>query len=744
MKLRRIALAWGVALSLFVLVGHMLFSTYIIEDGFREIERRHIQDKLTAAQHGIDSVVNQLDIFVWDWSSWDDTYVFAQDENQQYITSNLVTSTFTAQDLTAVVIRNRKGWTVYARAVDNEGADAPKLLAALNESIEKRLPRLSKDDTFRGLIRLGDVFYITATRPILTSDGGGPVMGTLTMVRTLSNDIIQSISANVGRPVGFAPPEAQRQLLNLIAASGAGEAIHYVDDAKALGARLHPTLNREDGGLVIIEFARDITQYGHTVVAYNGMIITLSILLLATISYVFLNTKFVKRLERIKGQVTTIHESTSDQHYVEVDGKDEITDLSNSINTLLANLRTAHRMQIDQGEEIAASERFLSQILNSISVGILIVDPETREIVEINDFVLKLAGRKREEVIGHICHKLTCPAEVNQCPILDLHQSSDLSKRKLLTKDGGEIPIMKSVSHVDRHGRDLLLETIIDITDIEEARLELERIKESLEDTVASRTRELKEANKELVALDRAKTLFLSSASHELRTPLTSVLGFLKLMEKKFKKRFYQHLTSDESLKEHADQFVDNLEVVRSEAERLGRLVNDLLSLNKIESGRMEWRDEWLNVASVLNHAAEAYSGHAAHKEHVDLIVEQPPAGVGIHADKDRLLQVLINLMSNAFKFTEQGHIKLSATEQGQFVNFAVSDTGKGIAEEDRKQVFDLFYQVHDENRRSSKEFGTGLGLAICRQIVTHYGGTISVESVEGEGSTFSFTIPKA
>ena len=261
-----------------------------------------------------------------------------------------------------------------------------------------------------------------------------------------------------------------------------------------------------------------------------------------------------------------------------------------------------------------------------------------------------------------------------------------------------------------------------------------------LRDEIAVR----KETEKKLIALDKAKTMFLSSASHELRTPLTSIIGFLKLMEKNFRKRFMPHLaTVDGTLK--TTQFLDNFAVVRSEADRLGRLVNDLLDLNKIESGRMEWRDELLDVNDVLRQASESISGIVSRRSAVDFRLEEaaesfPP----IKADRDRVHQVLINLLSNSFKYTDSGLVVLSARTVDGNVEFSVSDTGRGISEQDVEKVFEIFYQVHDENKRSSKTYGTGLGLAISRQIATHYGGKLMVESAVGKGSCFTFTLPSA
>ena len=263
---------------------------------------------------------------------------------------------------------------------------------------------------------------------------------------------------------------------------------------------------------------------------------------------------------------------------------------------------------------------------------------------------------------------------------------------------------------------------------------------EDLESEIARR----RETEKELIAMDRAKSMFLASASHELRTPLTSIIGFLHLMEKQFRTRFMPVLGPLDPVGHQARKFEKNLNIVHVEADRLGRLVNDLLDLSKIEAGRMEWRDKTLSVDRVLHRAAEASGVLSEESPGVALKVEPLTEPLAIRADEDKIHQVLINLLSNAFKNTEAGSVTLSATRTGAGVSFSVCDTGRGISEDERERIFDIFYQGRDENNRSTHALGTGLGLSICRRIVAHYGSRLVVDSVLGKGSCFRFTMPFA
>ncbi|MEF2231717.1 MAG: ATP-binding protein [Pseudodesulfovibrio sp.] len=739
MKLRHISLTGGFILSAVIFTGHLLFSNYVIQNGFSELERQHVRAVLETALHQIRDQQSRLDAFAWDWASWDDTYRFVLDADRQYVESNLPDSFFTDQHLSALIIRRGDGVAAFAKTITPDGTESAALLARLLQGTRGELPPLTGGAGGRGgILYLDGDFHLVVQRPILTSEGQGPATGDLIMARRISREMIETMGLNIGAPVRMRLSDADIHP----AREPIGGTIRTSDDSVS-GAAVLPTLGGR-WAVVSVTLDRGMTRYGHTVATYNNVIIALAMLLLCAGAYLLLHFKLFQRLEGLDAQVAAIRGGQPNPGAVQVSGDDELSALADSINGLLGEIARSHREQMDQAEAIANNERFLSQVLNSLSVGILLIDPDTRVVVSVNDHALRLAGRDRDEVEGNICDWLADPGEEGDRPIPDRHQPHALSKRELPTRSGGTIPIMKSVSYVDKNGQPLLLETIVDITEIEQSRMELEKIRQGLEEMVAARTRELAEANRELVALDKARTLFLSSASHELRTPLTSILGFLKLMEKRFAKTFLPRLAKDERLRPQAEQFSGNLAVVLSEAERLGRLVNDLLDLNKIDSGRMEWRDATLDMHALLQRAAGAFAGEAADRNRVRFVIDPPPEGMRILADADRIQQVLINLLNNAFKFTDEGEVRLSVARVGDSAEFRVSDTGRGIPEEDQEQIFELFYQVWDKSEQASHKLGTGMGLAICRQIITHYGGVITVESRVGVGSTFRFTLPLA
>ena len=253
--------------------------------------------------------------------------------------------------------------------------------------------------------------------------------------------------------------------------------------------------------------------------------------------------------------------------------------------------------------------------------------------------------------------------------------------------------------------------------------------------------REAELSGRNAAKANEAKSAFLSTVSHELRTPLTSVLGFAKIIKKRLEEKIFPTLDkTDPKTEKTVEQISENLKVVISEGERLTHLINDVLDLAKIEAGKMEWNQENVSLAEVIERAIAATTSLFDQKDiklekHVDSDV---PNVIG---DTDKLIQVVINLLSNAVKFTDAGSVTCTLSHSNNEVIVSISDTGIGIAQEDFAAVFEQFKQVGGDTL-TDKPKGTGLGLPICKEIIEHHGGRIWLNSEVGKGSTFSFALP--
>jgi signal transduction histidine kinase/CheY-like chemotaxis protein len=251
---------------------------------------------------------------------------------------------------------------------------------------------------------------------------------------------------------------------------------------------------------------------------------------------------------------------------------------------------------------------------------------------------------------------------------------------------------------------------------------------------------EARQARKQAEEADAAKSSFLSTVSHELRTPLTSVLGFAKIIRRHLEERLLPLIPAgDRKVDQAKQQILENLGVVVAEGQRLTQFIDDVLDLAKIEAGKFTWNMETLSLSELIDRAVAATTSLFEGKP-VQLVKEVEADLPAITGDKDRLIQVVINLISNAAKFTPSGSVIVAASESGGEITVSVTDSGIGIAPADHQKVFEKFKQVGDT--LTDKPRGTGLGLPICREIVEHHGGRIWVESELGRGSTFSFKIP--
>jgi signal transduction histidine kinase/CheY-like chemotaxis protein len=252
---------------------------------------------------------------------------------------------------------------------------------------------------------------------------------------------------------------------------------------------------------------------------------------------------------------------------------------------------------------------------------------------------------------------------------------------------------------------------------------------------------EAEAASKVAEKANEAKSAFLSTVSHELRTPLTSVLGFTKIIRKRLEEKIFPAIDKTDAKNEKTiHQISENLSVVIAEGERLTHLINDVLDLAKIEAGKMEWNMEKVSMEEVAERAMAATTSLFDQKA---LVLEKniQPGLPDISGDRDKLIQVIINLISNAVKFTDKGVVKCSIYRKNDELVVDITDTGIGIAPEDHAAVFEQFKQVGGDTL-TDKPKGTGLGLPICKEIVEHHGGRIWLQSEVGKGSTFSFALP--
>ncbi len=273
----------------------------------------------------------------------------------------------------------------------------------------------------------------------------------------------------------------------------------------------------------------------------------------------------------------------------------------------------------------------------------------------------------------------------------------------------------------------LALDEVMAIIDEASQALAYSRQLEQKSRELEAATNELRGANQRLQELDRLKDDFISTVTHELRTPLTSIRAFSEIL-------------SDNPQLDPA-QRSKFLGIITRESERLTRLINQVLDLAKIESGAADWHPGSIDMREVLDDAVTALS-QICKERNITLDLQMPEKIPAVMADRDRVTQVVLNLLSNAANFCDKpdSRIAVSLVTEKSALRVAVADNGIGISPADQAVIFEKFRQVSDSP--AGKPRGSGLGLAISREIIRHFGGRLWVESTPGRGSTFFFTLP--
>jgi two-component system sensor histidine kinase/response regulator len=389
-----------------------------------------------------------------------------------------------------------------------------------------------------------------------------------------------------------------------------------------------------------------------------------------------------------------------------------------------------------QRRRLRVAEQRYRVLVEHAPEAIVVYDARSGRYVDANSKAETLFAASREELLQSAPERFYVDSQPDGLPALQTissHAQRSLGGEKLVFEravralDGRCFPCEVSLVALPSATGSLLRAGFVDISERKAAELELTRHRDHLEQQVSERTAALSRAAEQADSANRAKSVFLANMSHELRTPLNSIIGFSQIMVES---------TSMFDEEKH------NLAIINRSGHHLLALINDILELSKIEAGQSR-----LTVASValgeMIGEVQDMVRLAASSKGVRLLVACPQLPPPVLVDGGKLRQVLINLMSNAVKFTEAGSVTLALAVRGDgrgelLLDFAVTDTGSGIAEGDQEQIFEPFVQAAGPHSQS----GTGLGLAISRQFVRLLGGELLLQSQPGAGSTFRFSIP--
>ena len=488
-------------------------------------------------------------------------------------------------------------------------------------------------------------------------------------------------------------PEVQQAI-----AQGHGQAIHHGE-----------TLNRDlvcqavryeeaDGQLIVIRLAVPLSEIDLSVSELRQRLLIASIvmLLIGAIASLGFARMFSARIDRLKDFSQRIAEG--DFRPLLPEGpRDELSALADSMNQTAARLDLEIRM-------LSGERNRSSAILRSMVEGVAVIDADER---------LVFYNRAFSEIFG--------VQDAEGRPLIEVVRNAELVGliRKALRGDEGlQNDISMGIVQMQNFS---VTAAPVKALDSSSAEHDLAKAKPSGAVVVLHDVTELRR-------LERVRQDFVANVSHEFKTPLTAIQGFAETL-----------------LGGALDDPTNNrrfLDIIRNHAIRLARLTNDLLKLARIEAGKLEVEFFPVGLIELIEGCAETTLMKASRKQ-ITLEIEVPPGLPAVQGDASLLRDVLQNLLDNAIQYTPAGgHVHVTAEAKGREAVITVSDTGIGIPTSDRERIFERFYRV--DAARSREAGGTGLGLSIAKHIVEAHNGRLWVDSVIGEGSKFSFSIPIA
>ncbi|GBD95484.1 non-motile and phage-resistance protein [bacterium BMS3Abin06] len=548
-------------------------------------------------------------------------------------------------------------------------------------------------------------------------------------------------------------------------AGDAGTITEFDGINAALMKKAYMPLKLDGLYLLVSRPMKEITAFGTQLQLLNLIFFIATVLLVSIISSIVAKriSKPIKQLCR----ETEIIETGNLDHRIEIKTGDEIEHLAASFNKMVAGLK-------EKSNELRESEEKFRAIFDNAMDGILVADVEKGKFFTGNNMICKMLGYSMDEIKGlgviDIYPEKAPPYVIEQFENQSggvFMLAGDIPVKR---KDGSIFYAEINFSPVTLAGKTYLMGMFRDITERKKAEGKIREYSENLEHKVKERTRELEDktekleksetslrylledvnksraelekANEKLRKLDRLKSMFIASMSHELRTPLNSIIGFTGIL--------LQGMAGEINNEQR-----DQLQRVYGSAKHLLELITDVIDISKIEAGKIKAYVEEFQLDKVIK---EAISSLATQIDNKGLCLETSiPQGIKLTTDRRRLLQCILNYLSNAVKFTEKGSVRISArrvtgsekpaTRNSQpaaddFVEISVTDTGIGIKGEDLPKLFNSFVRLDSPLKLTTS--GTGLGLYLTKKLVTEIlGGSLSVESKYGEGSTFIIKIPK-
>jgi PAS domain S-box-containing protein len=686
----------------FVLIVAALFfhSRTLLLDSYVRLDEERVYDDVQRLNSAVDNELSQMKAVSRDWSSWDDTYEFITDRNEDYITTNLVDDSFLNLSLNLMVFVNPLGEIVYSKAYDLQD----EVEVALPDSFQQHLypadatllNHTDSSSSVTGVLMLPEGPILVSSNPILTSDDQGPIRGTLIFGRYLDENAIATL--------------AERTLLSLdVIPFADGESLPNFSEVQpplledtifvsplssesASGYSLVRDIYGEPALIMEVDESRTIYQQGLTSVNYFIIFIVAVGLLFSALIYFLMDRLILSRLARLNAMVSDVGKKKGLSTRLSLPGNDELSDLADAMNTTFRELAIYH-------QALADSEQKYSTLVEGSTDGIIVIQDGLLKFA--NQKIAEMTGFSIEEAMGEPF--LTFVSPEYQESAADAYKRRMAGEKvpgiyelEVFTKDGGKKVFEVNANSIQYEGKPADMVILRDVS-------------------------ERKQIQERLVITDRLASVgeLASGIAHELNNPLTGVLGFSQLLR-------------DKNI---PDDAMEDVEMVHREAQRAAQVVRNLLTFARKHPSEKQMQ----NINFIIGKALELRT-YEQNVNNVQVKSHLAPDLPEIMVDYFQLQQVFLNIIINAEYFMKEAHgegtLTITTEKVGDYVRVSFADDGPGIAKADVGHLFDPFFTTKGVGK------GTGLGLSICHGIIAEHGGRIYAQSQLGKGATFVVELP--